>query len=135
MAVLKTQEIAGLDLITDGELSRFDPSQPETNGMIDYFVDRMAGIQRQFTAAELAHFRHDRGLTPGALPPGMVVGKVNGGTHGFPTASWPPSASICSGHRSDGAAGYSRRAMGKRPVAVSRMRSVSVPRNSARRAA
>jgi methionine synthase II (cobalamin-independent) len=34
MAVLKTQELAGLDLVSDGELGRFDPSNPETNGMI-----------------------------------------------------------------------------------------------------
>ena len=33
MAVLKSQELAGLDLVTDGELMRFDPSHPETNGM------------------------------------------------------------------------------------------------------
>src|SRR5712671_8182403 len=32
MAVLKTQELAGIDLVTDGELMRFDPSHPETNG-------------------------------------------------------------------------------------------------------
>jgi hypothetical protein len=34
MAVLKTQELAGLELVSDGELGRFDPSNPETNGMI-----------------------------------------------------------------------------------------------------
>ena len=38
MSVLKTQEMAGLDLITDGELVRFDPSPPETNVMVDYFA-------------------------------------------------------------------------------------------------
>ena len=36
MAVLKTQELAGIDVISDGELSRFDVNHPETNGMIDY---------------------------------------------------------------------------------------------------
>ena len=44
MVVLKTQELAGIDVIADGELNRFDPSHPETNGMIDYFVSRMDGI-------------------------------------------------------------------------------------------
>ena len=33
MSVLKTQELAGLDLISDGELIRFDPSHPETKGL------------------------------------------------------------------------------------------------------
>jgi methionine synthase II (cobalamin-independent) len=42
MVVLKTQELAGLDLIADGELSRFDTGHPETNGMIDYFVGQSA---------------------------------------------------------------------------------------------
>ncbi len=31
MSVLKTQELTGLDLNSDGELMRFDPSHPETN--------------------------------------------------------------------------------------------------------
>ena len=51
MAVLKTQELAGLDLVTDGELMRFDPSHPETNGMVDYFLARMDGIHGPRTAA------------------------------------------------------------------------------------
>jgi 5-methyltetrahydropteroyltriglutamate--homocysteine methyltransferase len=36
-AAIKDQEIAGLDVITDGELRR--------DNMIDYFVERMAGVQ------------------------------------------------------------------------------------------
>ena len=34
--VLKTQEDAGVEVVTDGELYRFDINHPETNGMIDY---------------------------------------------------------------------------------------------------
>jgi 5-methyltetrahydropteroyltriglutamate--homocysteine methyltransferase len=29
MVVLKTQELAGIDVVADGELNRFDPSHPE----------------------------------------------------------------------------------------------------------
>jgi 5-methyltetrahydropteroyltriglutamate--homocysteine methyltransferase len=36
-AAIKDQEVAGLDIITDGELRR--------DNMIDYFVERMAGVQ------------------------------------------------------------------------------------------
>src|SRR5262249_586987 len=79
MVVLKTQELAGLDLITDGELSRFDPSHPETNGMVDYFVGQMEGIRKRFSMAELQRFYHDRALAPGGLPAGMVIGKVEEG--------------------------------------------------------
>ncbi|MCI0488765.1 MAG: cobalamin-independent methionine synthase II family protein [Blastocatellia bacterium] len=80
MVVLKTQELAGLDLIADGELSRFDPSHPEANGMVDYFVGQMEGIRKQFRVAELQHFYHDRALGSRSLPAGMVVSKVEAGT-------------------------------------------------------
>src|SRR5262249_58138660 len=80
MVVLKTQELAGLDLITDGELSRFDPSHPETNGMVCYCVGQMRGLRKRFSIAELQHFYHDRALGSRALPAGMVVGKVEAGT-------------------------------------------------------
>lgn len=34
MVVLKAQGLAGPDVVTDGELLRFDPNNPETNGMV-----------------------------------------------------------------------------------------------------
>ena len=49
MVVLKTQELAGIDPISDGELSRFDVSHPQTNGMIDYFIRPMGGISSTIT--------------------------------------------------------------------------------------
>ena len=52
MSVLKAQELAGLDLVTDGELIRFDPSNPETNGMVDYFASRMDGIRKDFSLSD-----------------------------------------------------------------------------------
>src|SRR5271168_2540036 len=60
MAVLKTQELAGLDLLTDGELPRFDPSHPDANGMVDYFISRMGGIRNEFTISDTDRFRPDR---------------------------------------------------------------------------
>src|ERR1700693_5484410 len=60
MAVLKTQELAGLDLGTDGELMRFNPSHPETNGMVDYFASQMEGIRKHFSISDFEQFRSDR---------------------------------------------------------------------------
>src|SRR6266853_6781492 len=60
MAVLKTQELAGLDLVTDGELMRFDASHPEANGMVEYFVSRLDGIRRAFSPADSERYRADR---------------------------------------------------------------------------
>src|SRR5690349_18470712 len=75
MAVLKTQEMAGLDLLTDGELLRFDPSHPEANGMVDYFVARMDGIRNQFFLSDYDRFRADRAQGYRLSTAGMVVGK------------------------------------------------------------
>src|SRR5271169_6581921 len=50
--VLATQEQAGIDVVCDGELYRFDINHPETNGMIEYFVRPMAGVRREIGLAE-----------------------------------------------------------------------------------
>jgi 5-methyltetrahydropteroyltriglutamate--homocysteine methyltransferase len=84
MTVLKVQELAGLDVISDGELQRFNPSHPETNGMIDYFVSRMDGIRTRFTRSDLEKFRSDRKLDYRAMPAGIVEGKVGEGTLNLP---------------------------------------------------
>ncbi len=84
MTVLKTQELAGLDVISDGELQRFDPSHPETNGMIDYFVSRMEGIRTRFARSDLEKFHSDCGLNYRSRPAGIVEGKVGEGTLNLP---------------------------------------------------
>ena len=84
MSVLKTQELAGLDLISDGELMRFDPSHPETNGMIDYFVSQMEGIRKHFSLSDFDRFRADRASGFRLLTAGMVVERVGEGTLNLP---------------------------------------------------
>jgi 5-methyltetrahydropteroyltriglutamate--homocysteine methyltransferase len=80
MAVLKTQEMAGMDVISDGELMRFDPSHPETNGMVDYFASQLDGIRKHFSVADYDRFRSDRASGYRLLTAGMVVGKIRDGT-------------------------------------------------------
>jgi 5-methyltetrahydropteroyltriglutamate--homocysteine methyltransferase len=84
--VLKTQELAGLDVISDGELSRFDVNHPETNGMIEYFIRPMAGIVPALSRAELAAFREQEGMGFRAQPAGVVRGPVGEGTLNLPAA-------------------------------------------------
>ena len=43
--IISLQESAGLDVVCDGELYRFDPNHPQTNGMIEYFTWPMDGIR------------------------------------------------------------------------------------------
>jgi len=84
MTVLKTQELAGIDLVADGELNRFDPSHPETNGMIDYFVSRMSGIKTKYSISDIEAFRADQGMGFRAAPAGVVVGDIGEGVLNLP---------------------------------------------------
>ncbi|HSB14745.1 MAG TPA: cobalamin-independent methionine synthase II family protein [Bryobacteraceae bacterium] len=80
MVVLKTQELAGIDLLADGELNRFDPSHPETNGMIDYFVRQLEGIRTRLSVADIQRFRSMPALQYRADAAGLVVGQIEEGT-------------------------------------------------------
>jgi len=84
MVVLKTQELAGIDVIADGELNRFDPSHPETNGMIDYFVSAMDGIRTRFSISDIEKFKADTGLAYRAAPAGIVDGQIGEGVLNLP---------------------------------------------------
>ena len=84
MVVLKTQELAGIDVIADGELNRFDPSHPETNGMIDYFTTRMSGIRSRFSIADVQAFRKDAGMAYRTVPAGIVEGPIGDGVLNLP---------------------------------------------------
>lgn len=84
MVVLKTQELAGIDVVADGELNRFDPSHPETNGMIDYFISRMDGVRTRFSLSDIQAFRADSGLAYRTDPAGIVTGPISAGVLNLP---------------------------------------------------
>ncbi|MGD2157639.1 MAG: cobalamin-independent methionine synthase II family protein [Anaerolineales bacterium] len=86
MVILKTQELAGLDVISDGELSRFDPNHPETNGMIDYFIAPMENIHTDLSRGELEKFRAASGMAFRARPAGVVRGPIGEGVLNLPAA-------------------------------------------------
>ncbi len=79
MAVIKTQELAGIDVVADGELYRWDVNHAETNGMIDYFVKPMAGVQSELSLEQLEAWQSKPGNRFRAKPPGIVVGPLSGG--------------------------------------------------------
>ena len=85
LTVLKTQELAGIDVVADGELSRFNISHPETNGMIDYFIGPMSGIDTTLTLRELDIFRAQDRTTFRAQPAGVVRDKVGEGILNLPS--------------------------------------------------
>ncbi len=84
--VIHTQELAGIDLVCDGELYRFDVNHPETNGMIEYFVRPMDGIRTRMSFEELIAYRSQRGMGFRTRPPGVVDGPIGAGALDLPLA-------------------------------------------------
>lgn len=84
--VLATQEQAGVDLVCDGELYRFDINHPETNGMIEYFVRPLAGVRRDIGLADWLAFKSAAGLAFRTRPPGVVEGPIGPGSLDLPAA-------------------------------------------------
>jgi 5-methyltetrahydropteroyltriglutamate--homocysteine methyltransferase len=78
--VLHLQELAGIDLVVDGELYRFDPDHPETNGMIEYFVRPMDGIRSAIRRQDIELFREQEHLGFRRRPSAVVEGPVGEGT-------------------------------------------------------
>ncbi|OGG03371.1 MAG: methionine synthase [Candidatus Glassbacteria bacterium RIFCSPLOWO2_12_FULL_58_11] len=78
--VLKVQENAGIDLLVDGELYRFDVNHPETNGMIDYFVRPLGNVRTKLSREDLGRFRALEGMSFRARPAAVVTGELNEGS-------------------------------------------------------
>ena len=72
IVVIRSQEMAGIDVISDGELVRFDVNHPETNGMIDFFVAPLEGIATELTGEELAGWRSREDFAFRSQPAGVV---------------------------------------------------------------
>ncbi len=80
----KTQELAGIDVIADGELYRFDINHPDTNGMIEYFIRPMSGIRSNLGRSDLNEFRKMTGMGFRSEPAGLVEGPIGEGTLNLP---------------------------------------------------
>lgn len=77
--VMDTQRQAGIDLPTDGELYRFDINHPDTNGMIDYFVRPLSGIEPAFGRKVVDQFRARNEFGWRAKPAGVVRDAIGEG--------------------------------------------------------
>jgi 5-methyltetrahydropteroyltriglutamate--homocysteine methyltransferase len=84
--VLATQEAAGIDVVCDGELYRFDLNHPETNGMIEYFTTPMRGVRTDMSLEELLAYRALPGMGFRMRPAGVVETAITGGTLALPDA-------------------------------------------------
>jgi len=80
LAVIKTQEMAGIELIADGELYRWDVNHAETNGMIDFFLRPLDGVNSDLSREQLIKWKATPGNEFRKKPPGIVVDELNHGT-------------------------------------------------------
>jgi 5-methyltetrahydropteroyltriglutamate--homocysteine methyltransferase len=94
--VVHTQKRAGIDLPTDGELYRFDPGHPETNGMIEFFVSRMGGVRSDIGRSDNAAFQATSETAFRRKPAGVVEDEITEGTLDLPGACLR-SASVADG--------------------------------------
>lgn len=78
--VFKTQELAGIDLVADGELYRFDINHPDTNGMIEYFVRPLGGVRSAVGRAEAEEFGRLEGMGFRSKPAAVVDGAITEGS-------------------------------------------------------
>jgi 5-methyltetrahydropteroyltriglutamate--homocysteine methyltransferase len=78
--VIHTQQQYGIDLPTDGELYRFDVNHPDTNGMIEYFISRLGGIDTQIGLTDGRSFRLKQEMNFRFKPAGVVRGPIGEGT-------------------------------------------------------
>src|SRR5215813_3789354 len=95
LVVLKTQELVGLDVVSDGELSRFNVNHPETNGMIEYFVTPLGGVTTTFSRADIETFRAMPGMKFRTQPAAVVREPIDQGTLNLPGA-WQTLKSVAS---------------------------------------
>jgi 5-methyltetrahydropteroyltriglutamate--homocysteine methyltransferase len=84
--VIHTQEQAGIDVVCDGELYRFDINHPETNGMIEYFVRPMNGVRAEIGFSEWISYSRGAATRFRTRPPGVVEGPIGAGALNLPIA-------------------------------------------------
>jgi 5-methyltetrahydropteroyltriglutamate--homocysteine methyltransferase len=77
--VFDLQRQAGIDLPTDGELYRFDPNHPDTNGMIEYFIRPMAGVRTAMGRSDWDAFARLSHMGFRRKPAGVVEGPLGEG--------------------------------------------------------
>lgn len=79
-AVLTIQERAGIDVVADGEMYRFDINHPETNGMIDYFVMPLGNVRSAITRVDARRFQDREDMAFRTKPAAVVTGPIDAGT-------------------------------------------------------
>ena len=74
--VMDAQVRAGIDVISDGELDRWDLARNAPGGMVERFVRPLEGVQGEPTRRQLAAYASREEVAYRRRPPGVVVGPL-----------------------------------------------------------
>ena len=77
--VLRAHERAGIEVICDGELGRWDMQSRAPGGMVERFVTRMSGHQAGLTRAQREHFESREDTRYRRNAPAAVVADIGEG--------------------------------------------------------
>lgn len=77
--VLKTLENAGIDLVSDGDLFRYDPNWTDAHGALNYFISPLENIRTDLFRSEWIHFHDLEESERGRRPCGVVEGEIDEG--------------------------------------------------------
>jgi 5-methyltetrahydropteroyltriglutamate--homocysteine methyltransferase len=94
--VFDIQRQAGIDLPTEGELYRFDINHPDTNGMIEYFVQPMEGMRSRMGRADWEAFAKLDPMGFRKKPAAVVTGPLGEGALNL-MADCKAAAAVASG--------------------------------------
>src|SRR5437667_426279 len=75
--VFDIQRQAGIDLPTEGELYRFEVNNPDTNGMINYYVAPMAGVRTRMGSTDWETFARSQPMGLRAKPADVACVQVD----------------------------------------------------------
>lgn len=78
--VLQVQQQAGIDVASDGELTRWNVREHRPSGMVERFAGRMEGIATVATAAQRLAYESRQDVAYRGTPAGVVVGELGPGT-------------------------------------------------------
>lgn len=76
---IRAQELAGIELVCDGEVDRWDTLRQAPGGMVERFVDKMDGLNRDLTEAQWEDFAKSAGAAYRDRPAGIVTAPIGPG--------------------------------------------------------
>jgi 5-methyltetrahydropteroyltriglutamate--homocysteine methyltransferase len=77
--ILQVQHAAGIDVASDGELSRWNAREHRASGMVERFTSQMEGIVADATAAQRIEYEARQDTKYRGRPPGVVISNVAAG--------------------------------------------------------